>query len=80
MFVSYDSLFLVIAVLRIDFIFSVSLTRLCHGYDLCTGFTYGIYLLIHETKTIETYAHFSSASELIEGTLIAFHNTIIVII
>jgi len=43
-------------------------------------FTYKIYPLIHQPYTIETYAHFSSASGLKEETLIAFHNTIIIII
>jgi hypothetical protein len=32
--------------------------------------------LIHEEHTIETYAHFSSPSEL---TALAFHNTIIIV-
>jgi hypothetical protein len=46
----------------------------------CTGFIYEIYLLTHEAYIKETYSHFSSSSELIERTLIAIHNTIIIII
>jgi hypothetical protein len=40
-------------------------------------FSYKIYPLIHQPYAIETYAHFSSPSELTE---LAFHNTIIIVI